>query len=160
MSDFNVPGSRPNKNTMKFRKSTAALASPRGATSPRLALGSEGRKRTRAGIEAMYVCVCIYIYIYIERERERDRCIYISLSLYIYIYIYTYIQLSSSQLSSSLEECFFLRRRYHPDVHPIRIIRISCTILAAKGWVARAHFFGQIMLYDFPTVGPARTYIL
>ena len=26
MSDFNVPGSRPNKNTLKFRKSTVVTA--------------------------------------------------------------------------------------------------------------------------------------
>ena len=31
MSDFNVPGSRPNKNTMKFRKSTVARTRPTSA---------------------------------------------------------------------------------------------------------------------------------
>ena len=74
MSDFNVPGSRPNKNTMTFRKSTV----------PRVYSGI---------VVCMYVCVYIYIYIYIYIYTYIYIHIYIhihiSLSLYIYIYIYS-----------------------------------------------------------------------
>ena len=53
MSDFNVPGSRPNKNTMKFRKSTA-----RGKT------GAANLRPICYVYTYMYTHVYIHMYIY------------------------------------------------------------------------------------------------
>ena len=86
MSDFNVPGSRPNKNTMKFRKSTELSQSrlarlPQGgrkAVARRIgqpsSYGTAENDKQMSGSHSrptMYISLYyIYIYIYICTIRE------------------------------------------------------------------------------------------
>ena len=68
MSDFNVPGSRPNKNTMKFRKSTVSSSSSFFSEGQARGTGPDFpdlRPAHKHMHICMYVCVHIYIYIYI-----------------------------------------------------------------------------------------------
>ena len=81
MSDFNVPGSRPDKNTMKFRKSTVPVG-----LSTRLA-GADSIAGQRA-VEYIHIYIYIYMYICI--------CIYIYIYEYTYMYAYIYIHINKN----------------------------------------------------------------
>ena len=76
-----MPGSRPNKNGMKFRKSTPLVPTP-FRPFPNASDAEVGELLGVAG-HGLEVYIYIYIYIYI--------CIIYMLCVYIYIYIYMYI---------------------------------------------------------------------
>ena len=94
MSDFNVPGSRPKKNTMRFRKSTAML-------DKWVPLNARELPDAQAARPVAYV----YIYIYICIDTSYIIVSpYLSLSLYnIYTYIYIYIYICIERVAAGAE---------------------------------------------------------